>query len=345
MNMSDILKIFMLVFLVATVQESFAQNKKRKLNKGNSKREIKKRQEDANKKDVEEGNTFNELMPMGSRVNDSRDDLLWHYESANTVYPGAGNISLTSPSRYGLKKGLELSSTIPLNFWVPNITLKKRWANDKWYIASKHGLYSGTPGLKWGLKNGYSSVSDYISRDQNNSDITNEERAKEIPFILAMKNEIIFSKIISKSSSCSREKPYIILSTGIGVDYGYAFGDSTISEINEHFLANRSPALTGNGYLAYAKVRADWQINEMFMLGGGLKYFYGEFTGRNALEHNADLQVFVLPKLSISVGYMLSIANYDTPKHIAIFPFADLTYYFGRKQGRERGLWGGSKKR
>ncbi len=83
----------------------------------------------------------------------------------------------------------------------------------------------------------------------------------------------------------------------------------------------------------------------MLMLGGGLKYFYGDFAGKNALEHNADLQVFVLPELSISVGYALSIANYDTPKNLGIIPFADLTWYFGNKQGRERGLWGNSRKK
>lgn len=85
---------------------------------------MRKRQEEANKRNPNT-NAFNPIQSMGARQNDARDDLLWHSESANTVYDKAGNISLTSPSRYGVKPGLELSSTLPSTIGYPTYSSKK----------------------------------------------------------------------------------------------------------------------------------------------------------------------------------------------------------------------------
>ncbi len=312
-----------LFILLCTIETTAQSNKKFKGKKGTSKREIRKRQQEEIKQD--NSNVFNAKQAMGSRQNDNRDDLLWHGETANTIYKGAANISLISPSRYGLKTGLELSSYLPLNYWIPNIYIKKRWHNDNWYVASKHGLFSATPGLNWANNNGYTSIVDNV---------------ENIPFVLAMKNELLLSRLIINNDRCGKNKPYIILSAGLGVDVGVPFGNSDLKEIKGHFMANRSPAFTGSGYTAYLKARADWQMTNMLMLGGGLKYFRGNFSGNSALEHNLELQILVLPRLSFSLGYLLSVANYTNTNGIAILPFLDITFYLGRKQARQKGLWG-----
>lgn len=322
--MRPTLKIAFLICVLIYAQASFAQNKKYKRNKGTSKREIRKRQQKAFEQD-KDMNAFNPLQPMGARQNDARDDILWHSESANTVYPGTGNISVTSPSRYGLKTGLELLSTLPLNYWVPNLTLKKRWANNKWFISSKHGIYSATPGLYWAQKRNYPSIIDSTAK---------------IPIVISFKNELLFSRYISKENRCSREQPFVILTAGLGVDFGVPIGESGLTEMDEHLLTNRSPALTGRGAVGYAKIRADWQINGMITFGGGLKYFYGNFTGNHAFEQTSELQTFIIPGLSFNIGYVLSIAQYDTPGNISIFPLLDISWYFGRRQSRQKGLWG-----
>ncbi len=323
-TMRKFLYIILLVFFCLLSANSFSQNNKRfKGKKKTSKREIRKRQQEANDKD--NTNAFNPRQPMGARQNDSRDDLLWHSETANTIYDKAANISLVNPSRYGLKPGLELSSVLLLNYWMPNVYLKKRWRNDTWYVSSKHGLYSATPGLHWFNNKNYSSVVD---------------NAEAIPFILSMKNELTVSRLLLSDAGCGRDKPYIILSGGIGVDFGVPFGDSDLTEMKGHFLANRSPALTGQGYSAYLKLRADWQMTPMLMLGGGFKYFRGNFSGNSALEHQADLQTLVLPNLSFSIGYALSFANYTDTNSMAILPFFDVTFYMGKRQGRQKGLFG-----
>lgn len=315
--------IFILFVALCFTVSSHAQ-KKHKRNKGTSKREIRKRQQKAFEQD-KSTNAFNPIQPRGAKQNDARDDLLWHNETANTVYPGAGNISLTTPSRYAYKPGLEFSSTLPLNYWIPNVAIKKRWANATWHIASRHGLYSATPGFHWAQKRSFESIID---------------SSAHIPFVLSISNELILSRYISQDMRCSRDQPFVILSAGLGFDYGYAFGNSGLKEINEHLLTNRSPALTGAGGTAFAKLRADWQINGQLMLGGGIKYFYGNFSGNHAFEQATELQTFILSNLSLSVGYIFSFGHYNTPASTAIYPLIDIKWYFGKRQSRQKGLWG-----
>ena len=310
------------LFAVETLAQS---NKKFKGKKRTSKREIKKLQQEALKKD--DTNAFNSKQVMGSKQKDSRNDLLWPGETANTVDRGAANISLLSPSRYGLKPDLELSSNLLLNYWVPNVYIKKRWRNNKkWYVASKHGLYSAAPGLNWVNKNAYTSVADHV---------------EAIPFVLSMNNELLVSRMIINNERCGRDKPYVILTGGLGVDFGVPFGDSDLKELKVRVLANRSPALIGSGYTAYLKARADWKMTNSVMLGGGLTYFRGDFSGNSALEHNVQLQMLVLPRLSFSVGYLLSVDNHTNAGGVGILPFFDMTFYLGRRQARQKGLFGG----
>ncbi|WP_430812042.1 MULTISPECIES: hypothetical protein [unclassified Carboxylicivirga] len=322
--MPKLVHLFLPLFLSLSIGVAGQSNKKYKSKKRTSKREMRKRQEEANRRD--NTNAFNPAQPMGARQNDQRDDLLWHSESANTVYAGSGNISLVKPSRYGLSDGLEVSSVLPLNYWMPNIYLKKRWRNESWYVASRHGFYSGRPGLKW-----------FNKRD--NPEIV--EGAEQIPFILSMKNELSVSRLIMNNDRCGRDKPYIILTGIVGVDFGIPFGDSDLKEMEGHFLTNRSPAITGSGYTAYLKARADWQMTSSLMLGGSIAYYRGDFTGKDAVEQSAELQLMLFPRLSASVAYALSVANYTASNDIGFLPYVDLTFYFGRRQGRQKGLFQG----
>lgn len=319
--MKQFSQIILFLFII-TISVSAQSKKKYKGNKRTSKREIRKRQQQAHERD--NSNAFNPIQPRGARQNDARDDLLWHNESANTVYHRAGNISLTSPSRYGIKPGLELSTNLFLNYWVPNFSIKKRWINTNWYVASKHGLYSATPGFNWAQKRQYTSIVD---------------TSANIPFILSMKNELIVSRLFASDNTCTREQPYLILSAGVGIDYGIAINGSGLAKIDEHVFAPRSPALTGGGGSIYSRVRADWQMNNQLMLGGALRYFFGDFTGQHAFEQSTDLQTFLLSNISVSIGYVLSYGHYNTPSSIGIIPFFDLTWHFGRRQGRQKGLF------
>ena len=317
--------IYILIIIILVPTGIYAQsNKKQKLNKGTSKRQIKKKQKEAYKKNSDV-NAFNPVQPMGSRQSQARDDIFWNSESANTVYENSGNISLTTPSRYGIKQGLELSTVLGYDFWIPNVMLKKRWYDDRIIISSRHGLYSGTPGFHWAQKNGHYDYVDSLAT---------------IPFILSMRNEIFFSYSIFHDVGCIQKQPFIILTLSGGVDFGIPFSESTITELKHHFLTNRSPALTGQGITGYAKARADWRVYDYLYLGTSMNFFFGEFTGNWSFENRTEIQTFITQNFSVSVGFAFSAGQYNIPSksNVAILPFIDISWYFGQKESRQKGL-------
>ncbi len=317
---------YILMFFLFVPAGIYAQtNKKPKLNKGTSKRQIKKKQKEAYKKNSDV-NTFNPIQPMGSRQSAERDDIFWNSESANTVYKNAGNISLTTPSRYGIKQGLELSTVLGYDFWVPNLMLKKRWYNDRIIISTRHGLYCGTPGFHWAQKNGYYDFVDSLAI---------------IPFILSVRNEIFFSYAIYYDVNCIQRQPTIVLTLSGGIDFGIPFGESTLTEINHHFLTNRSPALTGQGVTGYVKARGDWKAYDYLYLGTSFNFFFGNFTGNWSFENRTEMQTFITQNFSVSVGFVFSAGQYNIPSksNVTILPFIDITWYFGQKESRQKGLF------
>lgn len=315
--------ICMLMICMSMVQGLFAQQSKGLRGKGGRK-EILKRQQEAQQKEAE-ATPFAPSQKSGTVAAEIRDDMMWPAESGNTVYPKAGNLSVVVPSRYGLTDNLELESYLGLCPWVPNLFVKNKWwSNGRWYLASRHGLYSGTPGYQY-----YQSKGDSLYARPDD----------QIPIVLSTKNQLILSRVFRDRMGCRGNQPWLILSGGVGLDVGFPFGDNDLGETNKHFLANRSMALTGTGYLAHLFVRGDYQISAAWVLAGSFKYFRGDFTGSNAFEQQFTAEGFISDNISISFGFALSEASYNTSSVIGVAPLVDVCWYFGTKKSRQMGLF------
>lgn len=313
----------LILLLVASMPVFSQTGKKPKLNKRTSKKEIKRRQQEARKKN-KDSNAFNPLQPMGSKENLERDDIFWGSETANTVYIRAGNISLLTPSRYGIKQDLEISTVLGYDFWVPNVMIKKRWRNERLKIASRHGLYSGTPGFHWTQNHDFSDYVDSLA---------------EIPVVISMRNEVFFSYTFNQDVHCIQEQPYIILTLDLGIDAGVPIGESTLKEFEKHFLTNRSPALMGQGVTGFAKARIDSKIYDYLYFSSSMNFYFGTFTGNFAFENHTAVQTFIIRNFSVSLGFYVSFADYGLDSKAAILPFFDLSWYFGQKESRQKGLF------
>jgi hypothetical protein len=313
------------ILLCSTLFEISAQEKKRyKGKKSNSKREVQKRQDDAVEKQAKD-TPFAPKKAFSQRKSDYRDDQIWKSQTAGIVYPKAGNISIVEPSKYALNNKFQLEAILPLMYHAPNIFGKYLWYSNKdWKVASRHGLYSATTGL---------------TAMQKQEKYEYADSAAKIPAIVAMKNELIVSRTYSKTYGCDGSQPYLILTGSMGVDYGYGFGDNNLDDIDKHFLANRSPAITGTGYTIATMIRADYRINQMFLTGASLKHFRGTFDGNNAIEQKAWLETLLSQTLGLSVGYALSWGNYNTSNALAFMPTVDICWYFGSKKGHSKGLF------
>ena len=311
------------VLLFLSVGTCAQTGKKPKLNKRTSKREIKKRQKEAREKN-KDTNAFNPLQPMGAKENMERDDIFWGSETANTVYIRAGNISVLTPSRYGIKQDLELSTVLGYDFWVPNLMIKKRWRNKRLKIASRHGVYSTTPGFHWAQNNGFYDYVDSLA---------------EIPVVISLRNEVFVSYAFYRDVHCIQQQPFIILTLDLGADAGMPVGSSSLKEFQKHFLTNRSPALTGQGVTGFAKLRVDGKIYDYLYLSTSMNFYFGKFTGSFGFENHTSVQTFITRNFSVSLGFYVSLANYGFSPESEILPFFDLSLYFGQKESRQKGLF------
>ena len=314
------LKIILIAFLVIIAGVDLEAQFWKKRNKGTSKREIRKRQEEANKKS--QYNKFNELQPMGQKSSQARIDFIWSYETANTVPVYAGDISLITPSRFSVRRGVEFGGSILGLAVVPDFYLKKKWIEGKFYLSSRHQIYSYSPMLYWAREMEYSSIYPL----QGN-----------LPISIALKNEVILSKPFLKSIKCGTVKqPYIIVTGAVGVDYGIPIEKSGIDVMERKLLKQRSGVILGGGGFLTARLQGDFLITRDLYATVAFRGLFAGSQSGNSLEHNSLMRFKLTPRFSVSGGYWLTLGK---GTESAIMPIIDLTYHFGNKQGREKGLF------
>jgi len=306
-------------FFVLFIQNSDAQFWKKR-NKSTSKREIRKRQEEANKKS--EYNKFNELIPMGSPLSVARNDYIWTYETANTVSPYGGDISIIGPSRYSFNKGNEIGTSLASIPIIPMVYYKHVWRQENFVVSSRHEFYSFTPALN-------------VLRSIEKHNIIPLE--SQVPHSIAMKNELIVSKPFLKTLKCGGVKqPYLILTGAFAYDYAYAFKETDIEVVEYKFLRNRSGVILGNGSFASLRLQGDLYLRRGIYLTAAVRGIFVNNNIGNVVEQNSSLKMFLSPKFSTTIGYWM---NFGKGEGTFIVPVLDLTYHFGMKETREKGLF------
>ena len=287
--------------------------------------QVEKAREDLNKRkrSAGEGNMFNELRSGDPALSDVRDDHIWSASTAATSYLKAGDISLSSASRFGLSQGLELQSWLGLDYWVPNIFIKREITRGRWWISSLHGVYSSQPGL---------------NRVLNRRDTFLADSVKAAPTVVALKNQLLVSRPFFDRMDCNPHQPYLVLSGGLAFDYGIPFGDNDVYLKDKPLFTPRSASYLGKGWLVTISLRADWRILSYLYGRGEIRTFTGQFGTTMAVEQQASVEFFPGRQLSVSGGFVNGLGNFDS-KRFSIWPFFNLSLYFGKKQGRKRGLF------
>lgn len=311
--------LIVLLVLPVQVEAQFSIFRKRS-SADRATRDLEKRQRDAG-----EQNAFNAVQPMGRGSDTRRDDHLWSSETAYTAINRTGNISITTPSRLGIHQKTEIQSMLGAFYFVPNILVKHRWHTGKqlWW-ATRHGVYFPSNGLTWAQKRGFSSVIDTtISVSQ----------------VIAIRNELIVSKPVGNKLSCVPGQPFLIITAGLALDYSSTLSGHNVKPIDEHILGARSTALIGDGLLIIARIRADAQLTEDMIVEGGFRFLTGENNISDVIEHHAALNYRLTNNITVSPGYIVSFGNLGN-SNPQLYPFFDLTWYFGQKPRRHISLFG-----
>ncbi|MFO8001895.1 MAG: hypothetical protein R6U46_11670 [Marinilabilia sp.] len=275
------------------------------------------------KQDAGEGNLFNPLQPLGMRSGDSRDDHIWAASTAAVSYHKAGNISITSPSRYGISSRTELLSWLGLTPWVPNIFFKRQISGGDWWISSLHGVYTSYPGFK---------------RVEQGRDTFLADSLLVVPEVVSLKNELLLSRPFYSGIDCRPGQPYLVLSASLGIDVGLPLSEGDVWLEKKHFFTPRSKAYSGEGWMMALSVRADWQASRNLFLRGELRALAGNFPGNPGWEHQASGEYFLLNNISVSGGYVVGFGD-SGASNPGLLPFIDVSFYFGNKQSRKSGLF------
>ena len=275
------------------------------------------------KQQAGEGNLFNRLLTNDPNQTDLRDDHIWSSNSAGTSYQNAGNISFTSASRYGLTPGLEVQTWLGLDFWIPNIFVKREISRGDLWISSLHGVYSSWPGLKYADAKGGPFPADSLTG---------------VPLTLAVRNQLIVSKPFFDVMDCNPHQPFLVLSGFLAIDYGMAFSDEKIYIEERHVITPRSRSYVGDGLVGTVGLRGDWRINPVLYGRGELRCLVGNFPSGMAIEQQSTVEYFPFLNLSLSGGYLLGMGSFGS-NFLSLWPVVDISFYFGRKQGRKRGLF------
>ncbi len=259
-----------------------------------------------------------------------RDDVIWHAEAANVVYPRAGNVSLLSASRYGMTERLELSTYLVEDVARPTLYAKLLIGvfNKRWFASSRFNIANAYPGMSLAKR---LEVERIIKPDA------------KVPLVFEVGHELLVSRAWFTDPNCSDNSAYLILTGGIGVYGGIrcAKGD-TIDQPRFHFIANRSETLIDKGFRARFKIWADGRITRRLYAHGGLAYHTGFFSKHHAVEIQAEGEFFFNSRLSAKLGFLTSFAHYKgIDSHAAIWPMADVSFYFGKRNKRtESSLFG-----
>ena len=310
-------KIYIIAFILLC-SSAVMEAQRSKLNKGTSKSNRKKLQKEADKKS--DYNKFNKLNAKRVLYN---TDYIWTHETAQIAGKGGGDISIFTPSRYSYTDYDEVGASIGGMYFVPNIHWKRKHHEDRdWIISSMLRFYSYSPFL-------------YFAQDMENTDVFPTDSI--VPNSIAMKNELMVSRVYYKALKCGgAKKPHLVLTGGLAVDLAYAWKESNVDTLHNKFMMPRGGMALGNSVLVTARAQADMFLMRNVFVTVAVRGLVSGAPHGTALEQNTSLRVVVAPKFSISAGYWLSTNKGLGTK---LMPTVDLTYHIGYKKGLPKGLF------
>lgn len=247
-------------------------------------------------------------------------ETIWTVGSARTVPKKEAEFGLLQPLRYGLTDKTELStSPLLLLSFSPNISVKHRWYEGNFWIASKHSFNNPTL-----LLEGLSDIG-YLT------DSLNKPLIEDAPYIYSFWNEGIVTY---------RYAAQQVVSGHIGFRFALKTKDSTLQIIEKPFLYQRS-SIYHNKLMWYAGFDFDGNIYESINYSAGIDFLSVGFGIDDwAIEHQFKLIWNKNVKFAALIGYSLIYGSYPSGNSFSIIPVADLIWKINKKKSRPaRGLW------
>lgn len=259
------------------------------------------------------------LIVLTSSVTLLAQKTIWTVGSARTVPKKEAEFGILHPLRYGISDKTELStSPLLLLGFSPNISVKHRWIEGNFWIASKHSF--NNPSL---LLEALSDIG-YLK------DTLDQPLIDDTPFIYSLWNEGIATYRYAEEH---------VVSGHLGFRIAFKSGDS-IPVIEKPFLFQRS-SIYHRKVLWYLGFDFDGNIYESINYSAGIDFLsVGAGIDNWAVEHNLKLIWNKSVKFAALIGYSMSYGSYPSGNDFGIVPMIDLIWKINKQKRRPaRGLW------
>lgn len=256
---------------------------------------------------------------------------LWTTGNARTLAAGQQEFGIIQPFQIGITDKLEMSvSPIAALSLVPNISLKYRYNEGPWMIASQHTylmptmlLHSMQDGLFDGLiKNDTLSFSDTL----------------RIPYVFSFRNQVLVTRKIGKET---------LITAKAGLQFSLKTKADSLPALTYPQFYLQSTTLNKK-MLWFAGIRFDGNLYKDYNIMAEVDFVSSGFDIEHwAIDHKGYLIWNKSIKFAALVGYKMSYGTYPYPasnpettkSRFFIFPVADLIWKLNIKRQPEKDLF------
>lgn len=256
---------------------------------------------------------------------------LWTTGNARTLAAGQQEFGIIQPFQIGITDKLEMSvSPLAGLALVPNISLKYRWTDGPWMIATQH-TYLMPAMLLHSMQD--SLFTKLILRDT----LTFSDTLR-IPYIFTFRNQVMVTRQIGKET---------LITGKVGFEFSLKTKADSIPALTYPQFYLQSTTLNKK-LVWYTGVRVDGNLYKDFNFMAELDFISSGFGVEHwAIEHKGYFIWNKSVKFAALIGYKMSYGTYPYPAsnpvtnqgRFFIFPVADLIWKLNIKRQPQKDLF------
>lgn len=256
---------------------------------------------------------------------------LWTTGNARTLAAGQQEFGIIQPFQIGITDKLEMSvSPLAGLALVPNISLKYRWTDGPWIIATQHTYLMPTMLLH--------SMQDSLFTKLILSDTLTFSDTLRIPYIFTFRNQVMVTRRIGIET---------LITGKAGFEFSLKTKADSIPALTYPQFYLQSTTLNKK-LVWYTGVRVDGNLYKDFNYMAELDFVSSGFGVEHwAIEHKGYFIWNKSVKFAALLGYKMSYGTYPYPAsnsitnhgRFFIFPVADLIWKLNIKRQPEKDLF------
>lgn len=258
--------------------------------------------------------------------------------TAFTIDYNAFEISLLSPSRYGVGKKTEVFSTVFLDWKLPNLGLKHLWFKKP---AKKETGFFKSRDIWFGTVHNLDYPNMFFKSVQKNKPDYISDTCTA-PNVITMRNEARMSLYLRKATSC--EGPDFLFTLRAGLKNSFKIKkDAAMPPVARNPLWYRETVVCLDTIVWFAGADLDFHISEKLNMLVDLDFYSVDW---NVKDYSVESKIFIYGyigmkrRLMIEGGLKFIAGSVFSESKNQILPMVDVSYFWKMKKKRDIGLFG-----